>query len=141
MKEEDLERKRAADRAYYRRNAEYRARKSLRNQLPEVKQQKREYYQRDKHLLKERYVENFATVIKFLEERDGSEGCVKCGSKQQLELDHINPEDKEWNPKRSMSSKKLSEKFWKEIDKCQLLCYDCHKEKTKKDLRKGGDGK
>ena len=128
MKEEDLERKRAADLAYYRRNAESRDRKSLRNQLPEVKQQKREYYQRDKHLLKERYAENFATVVKFLEERDGSEGCVKCGSKERLELDHINPKEKEWNPKRSMCSKNLTERFWKEINKCQLLCFDCHKD-------------
>jgi len=116
---------------YQRLSPEAKAKKSARNQLLEVKQQKREYYQRDKHLLKERYVENFATVIKFLEERDGSEGCVKCGSKQQLELDHINPEEKEWNPKRSMCSKNLTERFWKEINKCQLLCYNCHKEKTK----------
>ena len=50
----------------------------------------------------------------------------------------INSEEKEWNPKRSMCSKNLTEKFWKEIDKCQLLCYDCHKEKTKKSLRKSG---
>ena len=122
---------------YQRLSLEAKAKKSARNQLPEVKQQKREYYQRDKHLLKERYVENFATVIKFLEERDGSEGCVKCGSKKRLELDHINPKEKEWNPKRSMCSKNLTERFWKEINKCQLLCYNCHKEKTKKGLRKG----
>ena len=121
---------------YQRLSPEAKAKKIARNQLSEVKQKKREYYQRDKHLLKERYAENFANVIKFLEERDGSEGCVKCGSKERLELDHINPEEKEWNPKRSMCSKNLTERFWKEIDKCQLLCYDCHKEKTKKGLRK-----
>ena len=123
---------------YQRLSPEAKAKKSARNQLPEVKEKKREYYQRDKHLYKERYAENFATVIKFLEERDGSEGCVKCGSKERLELDHINPEEKEWNPKRSMCSKNLSEKFWKEINKCQLLCYDCHKEKTKNGLKKSG---
>ena len=123
---------------YQKLSAEAKAKKIARNQLPEVKQKKREYYRRDKHLLKERHTENFAKVIKFLEERDGSEGCIKCGSKERLELDHINPKEKEWNPKRSMCSKKLSENFWKEINKCQLLCYDCHKEKTKKGLRKGG---
>ena len=120
---------------YQRLSPKAKKKKSARNKLSKVKQQKREYYQRDKPLLKERYVENFATVIKFLEERDGSEGCVKCGSKERLELDHINPEEKEWNPKRSMCSKNLTKRFWKEIDKCQLLCYDCHKEKTKKGLR------
>jgi len=121
---------------YQRLSPEAKAKKNARNQLPEVKQKKREYYQRDKHLLKERYTENFATVIKFLEERDGSEGCIKCGSKERLELDHINPIEKEWNPKRSMCSKKLSKNFWNEINKCQLLCYDCHKAKTSNQLRK-----
>jgi len=120
---------------YRRLSSKAKAKKNARNLLPEVKQQKREYYQRDKHLLKERYVENFSTVVKFLEERDSCEGCVKCGSKEQLELDHINEEEKEWNPRRSMCSKTLTKRFWKEIDKCQLLCYDCHKEKTKKGLR------
>ena len=123
---------------YQRLSPESKAKKIARNQLPEVKEKKRFYYQRDKHLIKERYVENFITVIKFLEERDGSEGCIKCGNKEQLELDHINPEVKKWNPKRSMCSKTLTENFWKEINKCQLLCYDCHKEKTKKSFRKGG---
>lgn len=121
---------------YQKLSAEAKAKKNARNQLPEVKQQKREYYQRDKHLIKERYEKNFTIVVKYLEERDDHKGCVGCGSKQQLELDHINPEDKEWNPKTSMSSKKLSEKFWNEIDKCQLLCYDCHREKTGNQFRK-----
>lgn len=122
--------KRDRSREWHDLSPEAKKRKSERNKLPKVKEQKRGYYQRDKHLLKERYVKNFSTVVKFLEERDGCEGCIECGSKERLELDHINPEEKEWNPKRSMCSKKLTENFWKEINKCQLLCYDCHKEKT-----------
>ena len=92
---------------YQKLSPEAKARKNARNQLPEVKQQKKEYYQRDKHLLKERYHQNFAIVVKFLEERDECEGCIKCGSKERLELDHINQQDKKWNPKRSMCSKVL----------------------------------
>ena len=121
---------------YQKLSPEAKAKKIARNYLPEVKQKKREYYQRDKHLHKQRYEENFITVVKYLEERDNHGGCIGCGSKQQLELDHINREDKEWNPMRSMSSKNLSERFWKEIDKCQLLCYDCHREKTGSEFRK-----
>jgi hypothetical protein len=53
--------------------------------------------------------------------------CVKCGSKEFLELDHIDP------------AKKKSHKVWswsdasrkKELRKCQILCAKCHKEKTK----------
>ena len=121
---------------YQRLSPESKARKNARNKLPEVIQQKKEYYQRDRHLIKERYHQNFAIVVKFLEERDNHEGCIKCGNKERLELDHINQQDKSWNPKRSMSSKVLSENFWKEINKCQLLCYDCHKQKTIQQLRK-----
>ena len=38
---------------YQRLSPEAKAKKSARSQLPEVKQKKREYYQRDKHLIKE----------------------------------------------------------------------------------------
>lgn len=52
--------------------------------------------------------------------------CAKCGSTQNLELDHIDP------------TKKVDHKIWSwaehrrliEIAKCQILCQDCHKEKT-----------
>lgn len=52
--------------------------------------------------------------------------CQKCGSKEKLELDHINPEDKvshsvwSWTPER----RRL------ELNKCQALCRPCHREKT-----------
>ena len=53
--------------------------------------------------------------------------CIKCGAKENLELDHIDP------------SKKLSHRIWSwseqrrldEIAKCQILCETCHGEKTK----------
>ena len=50
---------------YQRLSSEAKAKKIARNQLPEVKQKKREYYQRDKHLIKERYEKNFAIVVKY----------------------------------------------------------------------------
>ena len=123
---------------YQKLSPEAKAKKNARNKLPKVKEQKKSYYQRDKYLLKERYISNFATVVNYLEEKYNHKGCVGCGSIQTdppLELDHVNQEDKEWDPKRSMCSKKLSENFWNEIDKCQLLCYDCHREKTGNQMR------
>ena len=53
--------------------------------------------------------------------------CKRCGSTNRLELDHMDP------------SKKVSHKIWSwseakmkaELEKCQVLCYDCHKSKTK----------
>ena len=58
--------------------------------------------------------------------------CVKCGSTQNLELDHIDP------------SRKITHKIWswskdkrqKELDKCQVLCSICHTKKSVKESKK-----
>ncbi len=51
--------------------------------------------------------------------------CKRCGSKENLEVDHID------------RSTKIDHKVWswslerrtKELSKCQVLCHDCHTEK------------
>jgi hypothetical protein len=57
--------------------------------------------------------------------------CIKCNSTEDLEFDHIDPETKLFS---------IGNIWWKsytilleEVKKCQLLCYDCHKEKTIKE--------
>ena len=58
--------------------------------------------------------------------------CKKCGSADELEVDHIDPSKKvshniwSWAKKRRLS----------ELAKCQVLCHDCHAEKTTKYHRK-----
>lgn len=60
--------------------------------------------------------------------------CVNCGSTESLEIDHINPDEKEFNISKIWS---LSDKrFLKELQKCQLLCHSCHDEKTYGIMRK-----
>jgi hypothetical protein len=55
--------------------------------------------------------------------------CVKCGSKERLELDHINPAEKESHNIWSWSQERCD----KELAKCQVLCHDCHLVKTQHD--------
>ena len=58
--------------------------------------------------------------------------CAKCGSNNNLELDHIDP------------NTKISHNIWSwaderrtiELAKCQVLCKECHKEKSDKELER-----
>ena len=55
--------------------------------------------------------------------------CVRCGSVDNLEVDHIDPATKSCHP---FSGASLAwSRFVTEIDKCQLLCRFCHLEKTR----------
>lgn len=54
--------------------------------------------------------------------------CVACGSVENLEFDHIDPSKKTMNPTSLWSRKE--EVILAEIANMQLLCHDCHKEKT-----------
>jgi hypothetical protein len=53
--------------------------------------------------------------------------CVNCGSTKQLELDHIDPKLKVDHRIWSWSVKRIAE----EVKKCQILCVECHRKKTK----------
>jgi hypothetical protein len=55
--------------------------------------------------------------------------CVKCGynkSLAALDFHHIDPLTKEWKPTRLMSYR--WEIVKQELDKCELICANCHRE-------------
>jgi len=52
--------------------------------------------------------------------------CVKCGSDENLELDHIDPDTKELQPAALWSMSDQNPKKIAEIAKCQILCEQCH---------------
>jgi 5-methylcytosine-specific restriction endonuclease McrA len=54
--------------------------------------------------------------------------CAECGSSDQLEVDHIDPKTKKWNPAQIWSRNQSSRD--KELEKCQVLCYECHNTKS-----------
>lgn len=62
--------------------------------------------------------------------------CKICGSADRLELDHIDPLLKITHNVWSWSEVRRIE----ELYKCQVLCYKCHKEKTKAFLTKNLHG-
>src|SRR5260221_8060048 len=60
--------------------------------------------------------------------------CCRCGYDkclQALEFDHINPKEKKYEITGLLRAKKhLRPLLQEELKKCQLLCANCHREKT-----------
>lgn len=62
--------------------------------------------------------------------------CVRCGTTERLEFDHVDPATKiaaistMWTLSR--------ERFWAELEKCQILCHEHHIEKTQENKEFGG---
>ena len=57
--------------------------------------------------------------------------CAECGSDESLEFDHIDPATKEFAIMSRWNSP--LEALRPELDKCQLLCTDCHMDKSRRD--------
>lgn len=57
--------------------------------------------------------------------------CCKCGSSDRLEVDHIDPSQKQINPRALWSLSPQNPRRIAELAKCQVLCHECHKEKTR----------
>jgi 5-methylcytosine-specific restriction endonuclease McrA len=57
--------------------------------------------------------------------------CCKCGSINNLQIDHIDPLTKSFTLSSGTTFSK--ERWDAELAKCQLLCFECHKSKTLKE--------
>lgn len=79
-----------------------------------------------KEYMRKRYAERRKAAIEKLGGK-----CVICGSIDDLEFDHIDPDTKTFTIAHRPS--KNEKHFWEEIEKCQLLCKTCHIEKSIKD--------
>lgn len=57
--------------------------------------------------------------------------CGMCGSLEDLEIDHYDPEEKSFNINWHLSRKKLEP----ELEKCWALCRNCHRKKTNAEMK------
>ena len=55
--------------------------------------------------------------------------CVRCGSKEKLQFDHVDFKSKKWGFAKRIHTAS-TEDVAKEIGKAQLLCDECHRLKT-----------
>jgi 5-methylcytosine-specific restriction endonuclease McrA len=60
--------------------------------------------------------------------------CKRCGTWINLEVDHIDSRTKSIPTSRLWSMSKTNQKRIEELEKCQVLCNNCHKKKTYRDL-------
>jgi hypothetical protein len=62
------------------------------------------------------------------------DGCFDCGEKDPvvLEFDHRDPKEKEYSIFSIMKTKVPEEVFINEINKCDVVCANCHKKRTAK---------
>ena len=106
------------------------------------RQKQREYWQNNNYSEKYNTTERkdalrkrYHQALSEAKEQLGGK-CVKCGTIENLQFDHIHPKDKLFAITKQllMSDRK---KFQEELDKCQLLCCDCHLEKTKQSWLNG----
>ena len=103
----------------------HKSREEYHNNIEYYAEYRRKHSEEQKVYYKKRYYE---TLSESIEKLGGK--CVKCGVTERLEFDHIHPKNKSFEITRGLLMGDR-EKFQEELDKCQLLCYDCHLEKTK----------
>lgn len=75
---------------------------------------------KEKHL--ERYYNRRLFAINYLGGK-----CNNCGILNNLQFDHINPKNKKYNISKILMYK--IDTLTEELNKCQLLCEKCHKQK------------
>lgn len=64
--------------------------------------------------------------------------CVRCGSEDRLEFDHIERSLKAGEIARWLS--RGEQRYLRELEKCQLLCRACHIEKSRGESSVGHGG-
>ena len=125
------EKKREYDKKYRELNKEKKREQNRRYKelnKEKLREKRLEYYKLNKEKIREERREHHNERKELCLEYLGGK-CVKCGTTHNLQFDHIKREGKKYT-----ITEKITNNFTilkEELDKCQLLCYDCHKIKTK----------
>lgn len=94
-----------------------------------IRNNKNEYnkYMREYHIQRYYRLRNQALILL-------GNKCRVCGSKEKLQIDHVNRKFKSFEVTRMLSVS--LKRFYNEIKKCQILCQTCHADKTALELGK-----
>tara|TARA_B100000427_G_C15269465_1_gene490335 strand:+ start:236 stop:676 length:441 start_codon:yes stop_codon:yes gene_type:complete len=132
-----LEKNRRERERYAKLSPEEKKARSKRNNII-TRKTKSKWYQKNKVEILEKINGQYENNRKLIiEQLGGVCSHPECNCTEDLQLDHINPLEKEYNISERLSSWDIK-KLQSEIDKCQLLCPKHHLEKTIKDGKKYG---
>jgi hypothetical protein len=101
------------------------------------KQYQREHYQSNKSAYKTKAKtydkEHKINTMNFIRELT-KDGCIICGENDLacLDFDHRDPKEKSHNISWMISQRYSLAKIKKEIEKCDILCANCHRKRTAK---------
>tara|TARA_B100000427_G_scaffold288133_1_gene263131 strand:+ start:60 stop:464 length:405 start_codon:yes stop_codon:yes gene_type:complete len=98
-----------------------------------IKEYQKQYWKNmsaeDKNAKNKQYKELYHKKINEYKTLLGGK-CAICEASENLEFDHIDPKTKSFNPTRYVTGGKPKDLVMEEFKKCQLLCRECHKNKT-----------
>ena len=132
-----LEKNRRERERYAKLSPEEKKARSKRNNII-TRKTKSKWYQKNKVEILEKINGQYENNRKLIiEQLGGVCSHPECNCTEDLQLDHIDPLEKEYNISERLSTWDIK-KLQPEIDKCQLLCPKHHLEKTIKDGKKYG---
>jgi len=90
-----------------------------------------------KFTMRERIERSWIRTHNYLEAYLSNHPCVKCGETDPilLDFDHIDPHTKTRNISEYRHGTWSIKSLEKEIAKCQILCANCHRRKTRTETR------
>lgn len=101
----------------------------------------KESYERNKEKVKKRCAEAAKTRIlerrKYIYEYLSKHPCIKCGEDDPrcLDFDHIEPDNKDLAISRAIWNNWSMKRLNNEIEKCQILCANCHRKRTAEQMK------
>ncbi len=91
----------------------------------------RNHYEKNKDYYRQRNKDRKERIRKFLIEYKTGKPCMDCGQTYPhyvMDFDHRG--DKKFNVSHSINAQYSFKKIQQEIDKCDLICSNCHRVRT-----------
>ena len=87
------------------------------------------YYKKNKEMLKQKKEKRRKKMREWIQNLTSTLKCSKCNENRSYCLDfhHINPKQKKFNIKNSIGGGYGKKRILEEIDKCIVLCANCHR--------------